>query len=75
MHTVLSVSEVRIRDKPYYRSILSKALSDHLQIQAGDTLTVEIKAVKRDGEIIYSSEQHPATEISSSVVVGDANAE
>ena len=56
MHSVLAVSEVRVKGKPYYRAIISKELSNRLQLQTGDTLTILIKAVKRNGVITYGAE-------------------
>jgi hypothetical protein len=56
LHTVLEVSEQRVRGYPYFRLNLHKDMTNLLGLQKGDTLTIEIKTVNRDGAIIYQAE-------------------
>jgi hypothetical protein len=55
LHVVLTVSEIRVKGYPYYRLNLPKDVSNALKLQKGDTITVDVKAVKRDGQIIYTA--------------------
>jgi hypothetical protein len=56
LYTVLEVDQQLVKGHKYFRVNLPKKLTDRLQINDGDILTLEIKAVKRDGAIIYQVE-------------------
>jgi ribosomal protein L30/L7E len=55
LHTVLQVSEQIVRGYPYFRLNLHKDTTNSLGLKKGDTVTILIETVKRDGMILYQA--------------------